>query len=143
MDRSYLVVARMREENGSALKPVVGVLFTNSAPDKKTLVRLGFIDIQTLEQVKKDSAQPDEPTLYVFERKPFPAELTIIRTDGAGNVKAKEKVFGNPADLIPEVSGSAVERFIRRSGISKSDFPKKLVPPHVPQPPSARRRQAY
>ena len=116
MTEAYVISAFM--QGGSGHKPVVGVLF-GSAPTVKDLKAMGFLRIQSTEQVATNGDAPTEPTLYVFDRSPAAKEVTIVRIGERGAIIRSETKQGEPCSIIPEVRGTAATRFITpRNGLS-------------------------
>ncbi len=110
MDRSFIISGLSKE--GESVRPVAGVLFSNSPPDMESLSRLGFFDIQSVGEVKPLSRQPTEPTLCLFSRSIAPASVEIIRLDWANKEVSRARVAGEPSFLVPPVEGQAAEKFL-------------------------------
>jgi len=135
MDRAHIIVGFARWPDGS-FRPTTGVLFMDGQPDRKLLKTLGFSDVSVVQEVKPESEQPDEMTLYMFEKKPQPNELLMTRLDKNGMPIKPEVVEADPFTKIPPVSGDGVKRYLTpKNGLSSSDFPKK----RDSAPPSNRR----
>jgi len=110
MDRSFIISGLSRE--GESVRPVAGVLFANCPPDMESLSRLGFFDVQSLEEAKPLSRQPTEPTLYIYSRTTAPISVEVVRLDWAGKETGRVRVPGEPSFLVPPVEGRAAEKFL-------------------------------
>lgn len=107
MDRSFIITGFSKE--GDAVKPVAGVLFVNKPLAPDAINALGFYDIQSVSEVKPASAQPTEPTLYIFQRSPSAIAVEIVRLDWNGAESSRGRASGEPCSLIPPVTGEAAE----------------------------------
>jgi hypothetical protein len=110
MDRSFIISGLERQ--GESVRPIAGVLFSNSPPDMEALSRLGFFDIQSVDAARPLSNQPTEPTLYIYGRSPAPASVTVIRLDWANKEVNRARVAGEPSFLVPPVAGPAADKFL-------------------------------
>lgn len=120
MTDAHIISAFMQGDRGH--KPVVGVLF-GIAPDAKALREMGFIRVQSTERVTANGNAPQEPTLFVFDRTPAANEVTIAQLGEKGSIIKKETRTGEPHSIIPEVQGTAAQRFITpRNGLSIVDL---------------------
>jgi hypothetical protein len=110
MDRSFIISGVARE--GESVRPIAGVLFSNSPPDMQALCRAGFADIQSVDEVKPLSNQPTEPTLYLYARSPAAASVEVVRLDWGNNEVSRARANGEPSFLVPPVSGPAADRHL-------------------------------
>jgi hypothetical protein len=126
---------------------VVAVLFIKPqpgektlAPDKKTLNRLGLVDLQTVERVET-TAQLPHSMLYTFERTPAAKGVSVANVCPDGTAVPAGETQGEPHSLIPPISGSAADRFVNpRNAPSASDFPKNGAGRQSDAPPSSKQR---
>ncbi|MBI5046570.1 hypothetical protein HZC07_02455 [Candidatus Micrarchaeota archaeon] len=107
MDRSFIVDAQI--QNGQHAKPVVAVIFMNTEPSKGMLADLGLTSIISVSEVKPESKQPVEPTMYLFDRVSNPMEVTVTRFDWHGAIIQTLKLSQEPYSAIPSVSGPAAD----------------------------------
>lgn len=125
MDNAFVISAFRRDKGES--KSVVAVLFAPDPPTAKTLKSMGFINIQSSEQVKVSADGPSEPTLFFFEKGPCVKEVMVARVKPdytLGEIMPKQ---GDPCAIIPCICGSAAERFLNpKRSLGISDFPKAL-----------------
>jgi len=125
MEKAFSILGHM--ELDMRTMPVVGVLFIpeaacngvlkNGQLGMKTLKGLGFASAGILEAVTP-LAKADAhavPTLYYFVNAPSPSCIYIEKlTSAARRNGGAELVSGDPLALIPAVSGSVWQRFIKR-----------------------------
>ncbi|MFN7991124.1 MAG: hypothetical protein U0R44_03110 [Candidatus Micrarchaeia archaeon] len=107
MDRSYIIEAQMKE--GAAEKPVIAVVFMNTEPGKGLLGDLGLHSVSAVTEVRPESRQPTEPTMYAYDRTSSPGCVLVTRFDWQGKVINTARIHGEPHSLIPPVSGQAAE----------------------------------
>ncbi|MFH1785699.1 MAG: hypothetical protein ABH842_04690 [Candidatus Micrarchaeota archaeon] len=114
---AHLIVgARVDHFKGAA----IGVAFFPDPPDRKTLTRMGFNVVQTMERVlvdvdaaKDGAAQvPKEPTLFFFERGPNNQTTFIAKLEPDGSIGSVKKEDLGPCHVIPRLCGSQAERLI-------------------------------
>jgi hypothetical protein len=110
MDRSFIISGVARE--GESVRPIAGVLFSNSPPEMQTLCRAGFADVQSVDEVKPLSSQPTEPTLYLYARSPASVSVEVVRLDWGNCEVSRARVGGEPSFLVPPVSGPAADRLL-------------------------------
>lgn len=132
---AYIISGSVRE--GRSSRHVIGVLVSKPEPgnaqlkpDKKTLNRLGFQTINSVDPA--GSVQWSESnTLYLFERVPSPSSLSVFRLDSNGAKVSEETLQCEPREAIPQVRGAAAEKYLYGSGLRASDFPKRAstLPP--------------
>ncbi len=107
MDRAFVITGE--NANGS---PIAGVYFTNQ--DCLSFRRLNEIGFQNIEicEVKPESKQPSENTLYIYSRSSATLNVTIMRFDWNGSFVSELDAHGIPSDMIPPVSGDAAEKYL-------------------------------
>lgn len=101
MDTAY-VVSGSRDG-----KDVCAVFFTNGL-FIYSLLKEFEIKNANVERVKPLTSMPSIPTIYVFQGN----NIEIAKLNWENEIVSKEKIFGDPSELIPGVSGKAAETFL-------------------------------
>ena len=133
---AYLISAHIKD--GPVSKPVIGVMISKPSPgkrtlkpDKKTLDKAGFVNIQSVDTVSCLGTVTTD-SLYMYDRVPQPDSVRLFNLNPDGSVLDARTLSGEPRDIIPSLKGAAAERFLYSSGLSKSDFPRR--PSTMPPP---------
>ncbi len=106
MDKAFIVTGTM--ENGRGKTEVGGIFFANQAPEYAKLAELGFQDA-SIHNARPLSAQPTQPTLYVFDRSSHTKMVDVISFDWQGAIINQVRVQGAPNMMVPPVSGEIAD----------------------------------
>lgn len=88
-------------------RDINGIFFTTDAPNLQLLNSLGIENI-SVSPAKPLSAQPFEPTLYLFRKNVN--EVEVIRFDWCHTEVNRIKASGAPYEIIPPVGGESAEK---------------------------------
>jgi hypothetical protein len=120
--------------------PVLAVLVVKPEPGKeclkpevKALKKMGFTKINSVEEVGLGSKDIGEDMLFVVERSPAASGISVSKLDQNGKVSSEKTLPGDPMQLLPDVSGPAVEQLFK-NGLRPS-----VAPPRQSKPPSKRK----
>gem|GEM_PF-2127352 len=142
MGKAY-VIAGFRRDKGRS-EPSIGVFVTpgpdSKNPDKRMLDKLGFVRVESVEEVKLEGAPSSEPTLYVFERTPAANSVLIAEVAKDGSLRDMVRRGGQPYSILPELSGPAVKRFINPRGVPSG---QDLAKPPVQAENRMQKRRAF
>ncbi len=122
------------------MTPVLAVLVVKPEPGKeclkpevKTLKKMGFTRINSVEEVGLSSNKISEDALFVVERSPAATGILVAALDKRGKITSEKTLSGDPLQLLPPVTGPAVEQLFR-NGLKPS-----VAPPRESKPPSKRK----
>jgi hypothetical protein len=126
-----------------AKTPVLAVLIVKPVPgddclqpDVKTLKKMGLNKILSVEEVGLEKSSVHEDALYLVERSPSADGILLAKLNKKGQRESEKSISGDPMQLLPEITGPAVEQLFRNS-LRPSDMPR---PELRPQPKKKARR---
>jgi hypothetical protein len=113
--------------------PVMGILVVKPvpkekplSPDSKVLKKLGFGPTNlVVEEVGLAPGDITENTLHIVERSPSADTVSVLTLDNEGDETARQEKKGDPKQLLPDVSGPAVDRIFGRS-LRPTDMPAPI-----------------
>ena len=122
------------------MTPVLAVLVIKPEPEKeclkpevKTLKKMGFSRVNLVEEVGLGTKEISEDTLFVVERSPAATGISVALLDGKGKRKSEKTLSGDPMQLLPPITGPAVD------ALFKNGLKPSVVPPRSAKPQSRRK----
>ena len=131
--KAYVITGFRRGTKG--LIPTLGV-FTipdspelQKAPDKRMLENMGFVRLESIEEVRLVGTPLARPALYVIERTPAAKCVSISWVADNGSLSQTVQQPGQLHSMVPELSGAAADRYITpRNAPSAADL-RNVLPP--------------